>query len=1111
MRKEDHFISKTLKHLMFVVSFLMISSVAFSQVTTAGMNGRISAAKGESLPGATVIAVHTPSGTQYGTTTDMEGYYRIPNMRIGGPYKISVSYVGYKTSTLTDVILNLGQTFNYSTALSEETATISGVEVISSRSDLFDGNRTGAVTNLNNQTISVMPTISRSINDYTRLTPQASVGNSFASRDGRYNNITIDGANFNNNFGLSSKNLPGGDAQPISLDAIEEITVNIAPFDIRQSNFTGANINAVTRSGNNKFSGSAYTLFKNETFNGKYVGEDRHDTLTRSDNSTNTYGVRVGGPIIKDKLFFFANAELEKSSYPGIQWRPSVAPNGTDSSHYIAPDPTKYISRTTIQDLTTVHDFLKSQYGYEAGNYTDFGNFESKNYKLLGRLDWNIDKNNKFTLRYNYVKSTNDQETNATSAPGTRSNYGRIGEMSMAFENANYSFLNTVSSIAGELNSLYGNYAANKLLITYSSIRDTRDSKSDIFPYVDIYKDGDPYMSFGYELFTYDNDVKNNVLTLTDNFNYFIGAHTFTIGASYDYLYFGNSYKRYGTSYYRYASMEDFMTGALPTTYGLTYPYDGAGNGYAELNFGYGSFYVQDEYQVNNNFKLTGGLRFEMPFYLDNLIQNSSVTDSLTFMDLDGNKEKLNIGTWPNAQLLVSPRLGFNWDVKGDRTFQVRGGSGIFTGRLPFVWFTNQPTNSGVLQNTVEVTKASDIEKYQLYFDPNPMAHKDNFGSVPGDKAPGSIAKVADDFKMPQVWRTNLATDIKLPFYNMVFTFEAMYTKDINAIIQRNANQTISDSTFAGVDNRERFFASTRKVNGSISSAMVLDNAKGGQATMLTFQISRPFSNGLFGMLAYTYTSSKDMTANPGSAAFSAWSANPAVMNQNDPGLSYSQFAVPSRVIGAISYHKEYIKHLGTTVSIFYEGANQGRLSYIYSNDMNGDGNAADLMYIPANDAEINFVDITGKDADGNTIVINTADEQRAAFWNFVKQDDYLNDNKGSYAERYGALLPWRNRFDVRILQDIFADFGKDNRHNLQISLDLLNVGNMLNSNWGNAQKQISGSYDMNLLKYAGANDAGEPTYTFNKVGKSFPTSSFTNILSTTSTWGAQIGLRYTF
>lgn len=1099
MRKQDHFISKTLKHLMFVVSFLMISSVALSQVTTAGMNGRVISSTGESLPGATVVAVHQPSGTQYGTTTDMEGFYRIPNMRIGGPYTITVSYVGYKTTSTTDVTLALGQTFGYNANLTEESATITGVEVVSSRSDQFDGNRTGASTSLSNATITAMPTISRSINDFTKLSPQAGVGSSFGGRDSRYNNITIDGASFNNNFGLSGNNLPGGDAQPISLDAIEEISVNIAPFDIRQSNFTGANVNAVTRSGDNKYKGSAYFLFRDKSFNGKKVGDE---TLDLSNSTTQTYGARIGGPIIKDKLFFFANAEKEKSSYPGIAWRPSNAAAG------ILPDAKNYISRADVDSLSKMRQHLISEYGYDPGNYQDFGNFESSNYKLLGRLDWNINRNNKFTVRYNYVESTNDQEVNATSAPGTRSAFGRTGEKSLAFENSNYGFLNTVSSFSGELNTLFGNKAANKFLVTYTKIRDTRNSNSDIFPHVDIYKDGDPYMTFGYELFTFENDVKNNVLTITDNFNYFLGKHTITAGFSYDYLYFGNSYKRYGTSYYRYASMNDFITGKLPTTFGLTYPYDGAGDGYAELNFGYGSAYLQDEFQVNDKLRLTGGIRLEMPFYLDDLIQNPAVSENLTFKDENGQDEKLDIGSWPDKKLLFSPRLGFNYDVMGNRTIQLRGGTGIFTGRLPFVWFTNQPTNSGVLQNTVEITKTADIANYGLYFNADPMAYKEKFGLTPGDKAPGSIAMVDKDFKMPQVWRTNLAADIKLPWYNMILTLEGLYSKDINALVQRNANQATTDTTFLGPDQRIRFLKDKARVNPSISNAMVLYNTDGGYSTQLTVMLSRPFTNGLYGSLAYTYSVTKDYTANPGSAANSAWGSNPNVNGQNSLELANSSFTVPHRVVGAISYTREYLNHLSTTISVMYTGSNQGRMSYIYSNDMNGDGNTADLMYIPKDDSEITFVDII----DSKTKeVINTADQQRAAFWAFVDQDEYLSENKGSYAERFGALMPWRNKFDVRILQDIYTDFGSNRKHTLQISLDIVNVGNMINKDWGALRRQALGSYDYTLLRNAGVTSAGVPTFTLNKSGSSFPTNSYNPVLSVMSTWGAQIGLRYTF
>ncbi len=1094
--------------LLFTASILF-QSLAIAQVTTSGVNGRVTNMNNEPLPGATVIVTHQSSGSMYGTVTDADGFYRILNMRVGGPYKVTISFVGYKNQVIDNIYLSLGQTYGLNGTLVEEVSQIPGVEIVGARNDLFDGNRMGAVTNFTNDQINLLPSISRSINDYIIYTPQVN-GNSIAGRDGRYNNITIDGANFNNNFGLSSKNLPGGDAQPISLDAIEEISVNIAPFDIRQSNFTGGNINAVTKSGTNRLEGSAYTYYRNEKFNGRYVGEDRHDTLKRSDNTVNIVGGRLGGPIIKDKLFFFINGEWEKSTYPGILWSPSDPENGVE------PDATKYVSRTTINDMETVSNFLKDNYNYDPGAYTDFGNFASQNYKLLARVDWNIHRNHKLTVRYNYVHSTNDQEVNATSAPLPRSSWGRISAKSMAFENANYNFLNKVGSLTGELNSVFGKNIANKFLVTYTMIQDTRGSNSDMFPFVDIYEDGDPYMSFGYELFTFENDVKNNILTFTDNISYFLGKHTLTGGISFEHMYFGNSYKRYGTSYYRYASVADFLNDATPIAFGLTYPYEGAGSGYAELSFGWGSLYAQDEIQFTDNFKASIGLRLEMPFYFDDPFENPAIS-ALTFKDLDGNDETLDVGSWPDSKLMVSPRVGFNWDALGNRTLQVRGGTGLFTGRLPFVWFTNQPTNSGTLQNTVEKNVSNDAEFLAgITFNTDPMAYQNEFAQQPGSTPPGNIAVVDKNFKMPQVWRSSLAVDYKLPFWGLVFTLEGMYTKDINAIIQRNANQAIPTETFAGPDNRPRFVggSSGRRINTGISTAMVLDNGSAlgydeeGHAYSLTLELNKPFTKGFFGTIAYTYSLAKDITANPGSAANSAWQSNPAVINQNDPGISFSQFAVPHKFLAAISYNVEYINHLGTTFTLSYLGRSQGRLDYIYSNDMNGDGNTADLMYIPKDASEIIFTDITNSSGD----VLFTAAEQNDAFWKYVEQDDYLKDHKGEYAERYGVLMPWVGRWNLRVLQDIFTEVGKnDRRHTLQLSLDFLNIGNLLNSDWGVYKTQVLGTYDITLLKYVNVNEDGVPMFQMNQVNKKLPTETYTNVLSTSSTWSAQIGLRYSF
>lgn len=459
--------------LLLIVS---LSSGLYAQVTTSGIKGRILDQNKQPLPGATVVSVHLPSGTQYGTITNNDGYYQINGMRTGGPYKVDVTYIGYSGATFEGVQLTLGDDYPLNVTLTESSVSLSDVVVQAARTV----ERTGTNTNISSRQIQTMPTISRSINDFTRVSPYAGSGNSFAGRDGRFNNITIDGAAFNNNFGLSSKNLPGGDAQPISLDAIEEISVNVSPFDIRQSNFTGASINAVTKSGDNNLKVSAYTFMRPKSFTGEKVGDKT--VANAREREANTYGISIGAPIIKNKLFFFVNGELEKEEYPGIEWRAST----TDGSDASAQDK---ISRATTTDLEDMRNHLINTHNYDPGSYSNFGNFASKNHKIMARVDWNINNNHKFTVRFNDVKSTNDQSVNANSAPNPRSS-NRYSTDAMSFNNSNYNFTNYVRSITGELNSKFGSNISNKLLASYTHIQDTRGSDSDLFPFVDIYKDG---------------------------------------------------------------------------------------------------------------------------------------------------------------------------------------------------------------------------------------------------------------------------------------------------------------------------------------------------------------------------------------------------------------------------------------------------------------------------------------------------------------------------------------------------------------------------------------------------------------------------------------------
>ncbi len=1079
---------------VFLFLFIGLTS-AYAQVTTSSLNGKISDEKGESVVGASIIATHLPTGTQYGTVTNEVGVFNISNMRAGGPYEVEVSSVGYQTYKADNIFLRLGESYNFNSILNTSNIILDGVDIIGTRSNILNSNRTGAATNIGLEQISDLPTISRSINDYIRLTPQAQSGSSFAGRDGRLNNIQIDGANFNNNFGLSSTNLPGGGSQPISLDAIEQIQVNIAPYDVRQSNFTGAGVNAITRSGSNRLEGSVYGFYRDQSFNGKKVaGVD----LPPFDKTTSTtLGARLGGAIIKNKLFFFANFEKEDNTRPGISWIPS-APGRSGAN----------VSRTTLEDMERVRKYVKEKYGYDTGASEGYAsNFQTNNYKLLGRIDYNINSKNILTLRYNQVIATDDQVVNGTSAPNPRSSSNRISANSYAYENANYGFENSVRSLTGELNSKFSNSLSNQLLITYTKIQDKRTSKSSPFPFIDIKKDNDTYLSLGYELFSWKNDVVNNVTTFTDNLTYVTGNHNFTFGASFDYLTFGNSFQRYGTSYYRYASIDDFLNNATPEAFAITYSLlPGGKDPYAALDFGLGSLYAQDEYRISDRFKLTAGLRVDKPFYFNELAANPAVS-ALSFVDATGkNSEKIDLSKWPESKFLFSPRVGFNYDVNGDRSLQLRGGTGIFTGRVPFVWFTNLPTNSGMLQNTVELVGAA-VSAQGISFNPDPTAWVNKFPATPGTTAPGSIAAVDRNFKLPQVWRTNLAVDVLLPA-NYIFTFEGLYTKNLSDPLQYNANQKAFDGTMNaanGADKRPYFIANNnagRRVNAGMSEAIVLSNTDQGFSYSLTAQLSKEFNKNFSAMIAYSYTASQDVSGNPGSQAASAWSNNVSVRGQNDLDLSYSEYAVPHRVVGALSYKVEYLKALATTISLYYEGLNTGRFSYRYTADFNRDGINADLIYIPSNPSEITFTDIKS-----GSNVLFTAQQQSEAFFKYLDQDAYLSKNKGKYAERNGALMPWRNRFDLRILQDIFTNVA-GRKNTLQLSLDVLNVGNLLNSNWGIIQ--TTNLSNGAILVPTVAND-GTATFQLARVNNQLPTNTFRNVLSTSTTYGMQVGLRYIF
>ena len=1058
------------------------------------------AADGEPVIGATVQAVHEPSGTRYTTVTNVDGRYAIQGMRVGGPYKVSVSYIGYNKKEFTGITLQLGETYNLNAKMSEDASQLEEV-VVSAHASKFAGEKTGASTNISQVQMQTIPTISRSISDLARLSPYAN-GMSFAGGDGRSTNFTLDGANLNNNFGLTS-GLPGG-GNPISMDAIDEMQVVVSPFDVRQTNFIGGGINAVTKSGTNTFKGSAYIYYNNENMHGNRVANT--DLGERGTNRSTTYGFTLGGPIVKDKLFFFANAEYTTIPAVANRWAPSD--NGKANLD-------QYISRTTKNDLDRVSKFLKEKYGYDPGSYTDWG-ADEHNLKLLGRLDWNINNNHHLALRFNHTanKAWNAPNGNSSDTGYRLRGMDRLSQYSMSFSNSMYSMDNKVSSLSADLNSRFSDKFANQLLFTYTDITDERGSNSSDFPFVDIMngyetladgtvkQDLSPYMSFGYELFSYNNRVQNKITSLTDNFTWYAGNHKVTAGFNFEHQLANNSYMRGGTGYYRYRSVDDFINGAAPETVGLAYGYNGVSHPNAEVKFSQYGLYLQDEWNVNDCLKLTGGIRF------DNIaFDNGDIMTNNAIKDLDFGGRHIDTGLWPKANIQISPRVGFVWDVLGDKSLKVRGGTGLFAGRLPLVFFTNMPTNSAMIQqypynavttyNSDGTVKSSNptLDKFKggLVTDPNQI--RDLLGA-PATITPeqGTVAKtiggVDRDFKMPQVWKTSVAVDYQVPVsFPLTLTAEFIYTKKINDVMLDNYNIKNNTSEWEhlnGADNR-LIYPKDFTYYSNINDACVLTNTHKGHG--YTFNITataEPIKN-LNVMAAYTHTVMKEISGMPGSNASSAWSGLYTVNGPNFPTLQNSAYVIPDRLIASVSY-----KYAKEHFSLFYTGYSPAGYSFFYNGDVNGDGIKNDLMYIPKDDSEIQFA----------------SDADRQAFWQFVEQDKYLKNHKGEYAEAYGARAPFVHRFDFRWAHDFDVKIG-NTLNRLQLSVDIMNVGNLFNSKWGVA-KNMGVCNNGQILKLNKIEN-NTPVFSMMKSNGEYPTKTWDFNHNYDQCWKMQVGLKYTF
>lgn len=1075
-----------------------------AQVTTSGLSGQVVSGK-EQLIGATVFVIHQPSGTRYGTVTNQKGHYFLQGLKPGGPYRVETSYVGFRSACYTDIRLALGETYILNFSLTESTE-LSEVFIIAPKTQ-FAGTKTGASSHIHSKQIELIPNQGLTIGTLIQYSPYANgTGLAFGGRDQRQNSFTVDGASFNNNMGLDGAFLPG--SKPISIEALDEIQINIAPFDVRQSNFIGGGVNAITKSGTNQFKGSAYSYIKNENLRGNSVNGT--DLGERSDEASYIYGATLGGPLIKDKLFFFINGEMDNSPRPMHKW------NYSEDGKM---DADNFVSRVTEADMAAFSGVLKDRYGYNTGSWTDFSG-GTKAYRALVRLDWNINNNHKLMFRYNYTQDKLYTPVYSNGRGGeVAMNGARISQYSMSFRNSGYTVDNNLFSLTGELNSILGKNMYNKVSVSYTSSENNRRKAigGGPFPTIDIMKPDNmgtlyTFMNAGYDQYAWNNGILDKTLSLTNNFSYSIGKHSLTAGVSYDLIRVSNSYMRSGLGYYRYDSYEDFLNEAAPSVYTLTYSLTGGDSPADKLDFGQFAAYLQDEFNVTKQLKLIYGLRIDLPIYLNDKLLNPSVAA------LDFNGRNLYTGAWPSAQILFSPRIGFNWDVWNNRLLKVRGGTGVFTGRMPFVFLTNVQKGSGMIQNTVTYTQKDNQEMLDKLaggiHTSEEVIQLLNLPTQPGTV--NSLAALEKDFKLPQVWKTSLAADYQLPLpFETNLTLEAIYIKDIHAIVQRNYNVIPGNDEkmkqFNGPDNRYFYPGGVgNKILSENGEAMSMGNTSKGYSYTLNATLQTNPVRNLSLMLAYTYTASKSMVSNQGNDPGAAWKNQMSVNGPNEMFLQNPSFLVsPSRVVASVNYTIPYArKHMATSVGLIYTGAKAGSYTYSYLGDMNNDGVGNDLLYIPKTKDELTFTD--KKDKKGNII---TAARQADAFWDFINQDPYLKKHKGEYAESFAAYLPWLHRFDLRLLQDFSIKAGKKN-NTLQVSLDILNVGNLLNDAWGVSQS-LAKSGGGRILQRTGVTAGNVPVYTMNHYEQDgiaiLPVNTFSKALNVGNCWQIQVGIRYLF
>ena len=1105
-------------HLLVALLAFMVST-AMAQITTSGISGKVTA-NGEDIIGATIKAVHQPSGTVYRAVTNIDGRYSIQGMRPGGPYVLEVSYVGYKTKEVKNFNLSLGQNTILNESLSENAEMLQDVVVTADRNNNMRTDRAGATTSINADQIEAVPTVSRSMNDLLKLTPQgANVGSGFSVGGGNYRQsyVTVDGAAFNNAFGIGG-NLPGN-GSPISLDALDQISVSSSPYDVRLSGFTGGAISAVTKSGTNDFKGTAYMYTTNSHLRGNKVSDYE---LNRLQSHSTTWGASFGGPIIKDKLFFFANGEYQSNI--------SAGPSGTarvNASDEWSPS-SGTVHRPLQSDMDNMLSFLNKTYGYNPGRYQGYS-LDTPSYKFLARIDWNINENNKINLRFSKSHDKNSKAPSNSTSPfkdyviypggtsdgvsisGGKNQSGRTANAGLYFESSRYDEVKNFTSLAGEWNSKWGG-VQNVLRLTYSYQDEPRSYVGGIFPTVDILKDGAYYMGFGPDPFTEGNLRQVKTFVATDEASWTMGIQNFTAGVQFETNKAVNGFGAASAGYYVYDSPEAFMAGGAPSAYGVTFPMDGSGQFNATMKYQQFSAYIQDQVNFSERFRLTAGLRFELPIYPELKNNYNKNFAALEWKDNNGNMNKYTTDQLPDAPLTVSPRVGFNWDILGNHKLVLRGGTGYFVGRLPFVWLVSAVGNSGCGQYTYFYPKTADsvadyvMDKFYVNRDDQVKRLQELGLAVNRDEAaaPETPTIIDKKLKMNATWKTSLALDAKLP-YDIDFSLEGIYSRDFNPATVVNVDRYWDGEKKIELANsgdiRKSFSSNTKS---KINPYLITNAGNKAYYYSITASLAKKFAFGLNLSASYTYSKAKSYGDGIGDQVSSAYYNNRYSINgNNDKELGYGTYVAPNRLLISASYKKDYAKHFGSEVGLIYEGMNIGyaggysctRYSYTMTGNVVGDYGSNNLIFIPESKEALDkwtFADYGSY----------TAEAQKNDFWNYINQDDYLKNHKGEYAERGGAVMPWHHQLDFKFNQNFYLNVAGQ-KNTLQFGVDIKNLANLLNSSWG-LYKTVN---NMSLLKY----DAKKNAYQFQKNGKEVLSKTYTNLTSFNSTYSIQFSIRYIF